>query len=193
MTEPKGPFETLTSAEKRVAIAKDVLAQLALEKIVPHRGTYLEIVLEDDKEFSPDAQLGEFVTSNKVDCTACAVGSLLISTARLADKLQLNSLTDEQLIDSDITLCMGRAECYEYLETFFDSDQLQAMEDMFENTYNDPTGVLAEIMSNVVEHKGTFVPPPSYADDEEDEYDSDDYPDDDAPQEEEKAEEPPHE
>jgi hypothetical protein len=111
-------FNSLSDAEKRVAIAKDVLAQIKKEVIIPQRSTYLK--LNNWRNFEETEQVNKHI--NKVECTCCALGSMFLSHIKYN-----NHCTVEDLLgfDSDRIVEKG-------LEQYFDSGQLVLMETAFE-------------------------------------------------------------
>jgi hypothetical protein len=85
-------WKTMTNAERRVAIAKDVLAMIDEEVLVPARGTFLETYYKDEnsktevvirdqsRDNSYMTPFARWLTSNPdAECAVCAVGALLVS------------------------------------------------------------------------------------------------------------------
>jgi hypothetical protein len=112
-------FAALTPAQKRVAIAEDVLQWIALGKLVAANGTYIRVVNGDS-----DARGAK--TVNGFECHACALGSVFaVAVEREAvepSKRGLMNTSDESM--------------RKRLREFFDKDQLLAIEDAFEG-FND--------------------------------------------------------
>lgn len=113
-------FEKLTPAQKRVTIAKDVIAQVKLGKIKAQRGTYVEHGV---------------VEGNKIDsCTACALGSLF---ACAIDKPALKNFVEEEIgLESGDTdfYYDNQSEMQQALSPYFDVFQLELVESAFEQT-----------------------------------------------------------
>lgn len=158
-------FAAMTPAEKRVALAQDVIMQLNAELIIAEQGTYLSLHEE-----------------NSLKCDACALGSLFIC-----------SVTKPELaLDIDVVVDMSdRESMQDHLGGIFDPAQLDMIETAFEmdsymkypkgldvddesavTAFNDLINKTIEfgrkyvydkarliaIMENVVANKGTFVP-----------------------------------
>lgn len=150
-------FASLSNAEKRVQIAKDVLAQLALKKIQPEQGAYVE-------------------SSNGETCQACALGALFVCTAvRTGNKLE------DVVLDAASDDYFGFDHIREQLSPLFSEAQLGKIERAFEGwgagdepsdtnkygslmteAYNDgissPRVRMERIMRNIIANNGTFVP-----------------------------------
>lgn len=158
-------FAAMTPAEKRVALAQDVIMQLNAELIIAEQGTYLSLHEE-----------------NSLKCDACALGSLFIC-----------SVTKPELaLDIDVVVDMSdRESMQDHLGGIFDPAQLDMIETAFEmdsymkypkgldvddesavtafndlinktiefgRKHDDDKARLIAIMENVVANKGTFVP-----------------------------------
>jgi hypothetical protein len=157
-------FAALGPAEKRVAIAKDVLQWLRLGRLTGQPGAYLWT----HKPQRPDDWV-ETAVVNGFSCTACALGSLF---AACADRVggfgrELMSFPSYHM--------------REQLKPYFEMEQLVLIEMAFEgfaeqyeegHRYRNPAATaycadlgreqgderLALIMRNIVRNKGTFVP-----------------------------------
>lgn len=127
-------FENLDAAGKRVAIAKDVLAQIAVSKVCPTRGSWVTV---DSKELpSTFADMLE-----KKACQSCAIGTTFLSLARLKG-LQTAGFFNHYSRTFDIRLEAMLAA----LEPYFPREQLALMEVAFEGhavTYDIGDGDLA--------------------------------------------------
>jgi hypothetical protein len=148
--KPVTPQKRLTKAEKRVAIAKDVIAQLKAGKYRAETGSYCEIDLEEAALLEPTAELQKEL--KKVSkCQVCALGSLFVSDVRKFDKLKVS--------DSGLGAKQSQWECDPEPETFvneavdefamrdrlgsvFSQEQLALIEAVFEGS--DVTGYLDE-------------------------------------------------
>ncbi|SRR5258706_8593439 len=74
-------FEALPPAEKRIAVARDVLAQLDAERYVAASGIYVET----DASI-PVGDLREGLLSRDPKCHVCAKGAVFLSHVRLGDR-----------------------------------------------------------------------------------------------------------
>lgn len=150
------------NAEKRVALAKDVLAQLAAKKIFPEVGTYLHMRANDE-------------------CHVCALGSLVVACCGIEGRRQLNCdavvaclrpvFDADQLVlieaafENDAeppTLEIYSGEDDDLLASAADSiGPIRYAEDE-EGDYDVAPGEAERrmrwIMQNIIDHNGTFVP-----------------------------------
>ncbi len=168
-------FNKLTKAEKRVAIAKDVLAGLASGKLIADSGTYCEINRNEKADFET-TNLQTLLKSKTVDsCAVCGVGSLFVSLVKKTNKFNIG--------DGETTLLFSE-DIYAKLHAFFTDKQLALIECAFEgeeiaNEWNEDGeelsgnelnkcqefydqncdsdyGRLVAIMKNIIKNKGTF-------------------------------------
>jgi hypothetical protein len=179
-------FADMTPKNKRIAIAKDVLTQLAAKKLRAAHGIYLEVVA--DGEFTAEEML-------RKPCTVCALGGLFVAcTNKVPSEINSDELglsTDnydgftETVLNGDSDSMKPRMQAY------FTREQLRLIEHAFEKRVietvdenNDeytelelaeyweknsramkfkpkvvsPNNRLKAIMENVIENNGTFVP-----------------------------------
>jgi hypothetical protein len=148
----KIPFDDLPVLEQRVAIARDVLAQLKAKKIQPMRGTYLEMELTELVE--NDAQVHTLL-SLASECRVCALGSLFVSAVKFHDQVAVGYYRSTW--EPKRSFSVGD-RVYEYLMKFFKKQQLCAMEREFEsNDDGEASTVLIEIMKNIIRNKGLYI------------------------------------
>lgn len=125
-------FEKLSPAKKRVAIARDVLAQIG-SRLRVTQGTYLSsqqlIKARKSRGVTKSTQIQELF--GKIEtCNVCAKGALFICGIDKANKLKIADLETDathhgQFYGTDVT---------NYLERFFDARQLELIESTFEIT-----------------------------------------------------------
>jgi hypothetical protein len=168
------PFSKLTKAEKRVAIAKDVLAQIELETIYPTQGTYIGNI---DTNYTGDeckVQVNSLMKKKDFSCDCCAKGALFMSHVNKTNHLTLQ----------DLYTGGGNNHVYERLGSIFSIQQLDLIECAFEgdlindtsnnlrgtpeveraidfvanNGYESTNDVLIGICENIIKNKGTFIP-----------------------------------
>lgn len=148
-------------ARERVEIAKDILAQLAAEKLRADTQLYVEF----DSGYYPDpeAPAQPIIDQITENCTVCARGALILSYVRRHNKLKVGELNRNALMDYNSVLTQ-----------FFNIAQIKLIEDVFETRYGwqayrevypDDNERLAFIMQNVVDNQGTFRPDEQYYDD----------------------------
>lgn len=154
-------FNSLSTEEKRVAIAKDVLAQIKDKRLIPMSMIYFVINTTLDESSSIQANL------NKVTCHACALGSLMFSHIKYNNKVTVREGS---------SICNNNS-ISERLKDYFDRTQLNLIETAFEKWFTDESNTTDEIiaskycnnsenseqriikiMKNLIRNKGTFVP-----------------------------------
>src|SRR6185369_2611606 len=130
----------MTKAEKRIAIAKDVLKQIKLRTYKPKAGTYVEISQEIAKTIprSADVQLQDMLPKIK-DCKVCALGACFMSSVRRfngystgAANLGSVELSGYAEPITSTSHKMGSWETREQLRRFFSDKQLNLSECWFE-------------------------------------------------------------
>lgn len=168
---------TLDPAAKRVWLAQDVLAQLAVKKYEACRLLYIRVHARDG---NMDEQLHETLERDGARCSVCALGGLLCSLARMEDRLSTGRVCEaaEQWLWGKLL---------KRLEGLFEPRQLTLMEGFFEGSdegyygelvrkelgldygdkglhevfaerYESSEDRLRAIMENVVANNGEFVP-----------------------------------
>lgn len=163
-------FEKLSTADKRVQIARDVLAQLASKRLIATPGTWLagsnegNLFSKKDLEKNPDLQK---ILKNTEECTGCALGGMFMCAVERADELKLGDLS----VESQDMKQLQTEDVFEYMEKFFSRDQLDAIESAFEQGDGASNDLDAEdwldgiedagermrlIMENIVANKGEF-------------------------------------
>lgn len=179
-------FEKLSPADKRVAIARDVLAQIAAKKLVPTAGAWLtgkdDTPLFNEKDLKKDPELQSILAKTE-QCEGCALGGLFMCAVKRADQLKLSELDGVKSFkkekaeyeDVDMTIdhsVINTDDAFRYLKRFFSDVQLNEIESAFEKgkgavmnfvvarfaeEVNDPADRMRLIMENIITHKGKFV------------------------------------
>ncbi len=85
-------FRRKSARARRVAIARDVLAQLRDRRLTAQSGKWFLLEGINLLEENPDAQLSD-ILQDDTHYSACAIGSLLVSATRLADRLTVRAAT----------------------------------------------------------------------------------------------------
>lgn len=186
VTRENKAFQALSPAEKRVYIARDVLAQIASKKLVPTIGIWLSGKGRDlftEKDLNKDPELQDILKKTK-QCEGCAIGGMFMCAVQTADQLKLSKLEgvknfkeDQEdnpgqyhYLDNDI----DQRDAFNYLKKFFSSNQLAMIETAFERgggAYHAHDGSadfvtsitgaserMKLIMQNIIVNKGTFRP-----------------------------------
>jgi hypothetical protein len=168
-----------TKAEKRVEIARDVLKQIKIGRLIPKKGTwvaseYNEVLIE--KETNSKLEVRDVIKNKK--CNTCALGSIFISAIDKFDKLKVKDLYRYRSLE-DFNICSFETEdIFKYLKRFFSNEQLGLMEMAFElrdgyfskiinpnlvikwgEQYHNSYDRLRAIMLNLIRNKGTFIVP----------------------------------
>ena len=180
-------FSRLSAAQKRVAIAKDVLKQIRVEQYNIQSGTWLGIEMDTANiavgiTMTPqDTQrflLGLPIIKPIIEppkCTCCAIGAACASAVRLGNT---HAIQNGQLIEDF-------KEGMEVLNGYFSKKQCRLIEACFEKRYNNtPDGEpisdedvvridnfnsfgrrrrndterAVAIFTNIIKHKGEFKP-----------------------------------
>jgi hypothetical protein len=117
-------FEKMTPSEKRVAIARDVIAQLAAERLVAVPGIWLDFNVTDN-EPDQDPELQTILKSTD-QCEGCALGGMFMCAVERANKLKLSEL------DEPDTGTASQSDVFSYMRKFFSREQLNLIEVCFE-------------------------------------------------------------
>lgn len=163
VTADNKAFKKLSKREKRVAVAKDAIAQLLLGSYQPKKGSYVKI--------AHGGVLTSILGKDMPQCQVCGIGSALLSEFRLSG--QCNKLTGIGCVAGDYTYDNRGVG-------IFSTKMLAAMEGAFERWSRDNLGEwgngwdapdcdraalsyisneevrLYAILQNVVDNGGTF-------------------------------------
>lgn len=169
-------FKRLSASAKRVAIAKDVLAQIAARKYKARCGIYVDgLQMANVPE---DAQLQEIVAGQQESCEVCGIGSVFMSAVRLGDNLTVGDAVCDAGFDNSVDEGVMSRKVREYfapaqlalIETAFEKMQVGVSEGWHEDgdaterarkfgqRYRSDTARLKAIMTNIVENEGVFKP-----------------------------------
>jgi hypothetical protein len=116
---------TASKAERRVAIARDVIERLDAGKYVASHfpvSAYLTKLPVADHASPPIEDLQEYVESNV--CVVCAVGGLLASRARLGNSIRAQG-----------ELSIGRLDLVQWLSREFSSRMIDVIEGFYEQRH----------------------------------------------------------
>lgn len=158
-------YDKMTRAERRVAIAKDVIKHIKAQQLKvktsygyvkhPQGMAALEHIAKsayNDKDLA---------NKLKQECGVCARGAMM-----LCKVAKFNNYN----FDIQNYGYLGGWDTFEALRDAFSMDQLDAIERAFEGTdlesvfvhIQDPSDRLLAIMQNIVDHNGTFKPQVAY-------------------------------
>ena len=169
----------LTNAEKRVAIAEDVLENL--DRLIVRTGNYICGTLPE--EVNPKDNAQEKVKAIQAYCTVCALGACLLSHVRLWDRVMMGEIVGTYPTQY---LNVRYADTTAPLKRYFTQRQLNLIESAFEvrplnKEYAASDEEIAQamffgrgytgksydiisknrlkaIMKNIVKNEGAFVP-----------------------------------
>ncbi len=142
MSEANIDLDSLSPAEKRVAIAQDVIKQIDGSKIIPKNNTWLhasEGQLITGEDVVNDRGLKEVLCEMVKPCQACQLGALIFSTVRLLNKVSVREALGIRNYDPKLnwhnngTRSLSFSDMDSYLQKYFDTNQLEMMEFCFEN------------------------------------------------------------
>lgn len=187
-TKPTKKNKSLSTKEMRIAIAKDVLAQLKAKKIVATRGCWTDdpklgsiddfasTQLEKADKDSVEIKACDYASKvNK--CRVCALGSLFLSGIRLYNGVSWTLNKEDAFFDLSHDLFDDIEKSP--LNKYFSTKQLQLIEATFEDgdgscwlssdrdhvlarayyvKYRDAEKRLIGIMNNIIDNEGTFNP-----------------------------------
>lgn len=135
-------FAAASAAEKRVLIAKDVIAQIKLGRYKAYAQTWVRpevrvngsprTYINLSLEFGPDAPVRELFLNKKIaSCECCALGAMFMSCTLYNNNQTTKDFEDETIWFDE------RVEGYDGgfsngLNKFFSSDQLMLIESAFE-------------------------------------------------------------
>lgn len=111
-------FKKLTKAEKRVAIAQDVIAQIRAKKYVPETGAY--VTFRNNCELEEDDSIQK--NFDKVSCNVCAIGSMFMSNVKFTNKFSMYEVNN-----------MDGTEQADILKKYFNLKDLALIEFVFED------------------------------------------------------------
>ncbi len=157
-------FKKMTPAQKRVQIARDVIAQLRAGQFEAQQGVYVDSNFRL-KDSDLTKQLSD-ILPKVPKCTVCGIGSAFLCAISRADNMTVEDATEGNY---GSTVGVEGDTAYDYLRAFFSTKQLNAIENAFEQNHYLYGGDFAEdvdddnerlrlIWENVVVNKGRFNP-----------------------------------
>lgn len=156
-------FEKLRKQQKRVAVARDVIARLELGTIKATPGTYLALKSATlDMCNTPESRRLDKIL-NKEPCEACAIGGAFTAYVGIVDGLSLDRMRATVRLNKGITN-FGEDDLREKLGEIFGSHELDTIERAFEGwSWGEvfsqaPKERLVAIMKNIIRHRGYFRP-----------------------------------
>lgn len=179
VTKQNNRFATLSPAQKRVAIAKDVLQQMQRDAIIPTTGSWLT---EDIRIGSAAGRIRNITSQTQLqavlkamqECHTCHLGALFVSSVEIANDFKVGDMTYNSFghTTPGFPISLEGPSLYLQLEKFFERDQLNMMETVFEQNQgathhevgaiyggiNSPADRMRLLMENLILNKGRFDP-----------------------------------
>lgn len=160
-------------AKLRKQGAEDALELLKSNTMIPLQGSYLLMSYKWTEDSPVNSQLCE-ITKQLNNCNACAIGVLFVSMVNRNNSLTVGEYKQEKSNKEHKVY-------FDYLERFFDMEQLRLIESAFERNfsfavnegfslslarraedfgydYPDSRGRLTAILENIIENNGEFIP-----------------------------------
>lgn len=186
--KPNLAFNRASAAQKRVMIAKDVIARTKSGQYFADTGVWAEIdkiddmIMYDETDETPgfrDKQVQEVIVKDEGQCSCCALGGLMLSCVVFKNNVKIKDYMKGALDFSEVDSISVP------INKFFSKKQLCAIEIAYEqgNGYYGVRGevtIISEkavnrandfglncksdydrllaIMNNIVKNKGTFIP-----------------------------------
>lgn len=168
-------FESMSKRDKRIAIAKDVIAQINADIYTASRGQYISFV--GDK-ISYDKTI-QSCSPSALTCICCARGAAIISAARLFNQTNLTTEDWEQTWGGDASWNIYERKFFtprmsRMMEVAFERDTVGEIIGNVEKTdidaarkygydlSDDANQRLKQIMQNIIDNNGMFVVPKEY-------------------------------
>ena len=178
-------FKKATKAQKRVMIAKDVLAQIKAERYFPERGEWVRPLWSDDQKsidikLDPNSSIKDAFKSKAINsCQVCALGGLFMSCTNLNNNTTVQDMKTEYYLGEVV---QDNDKISNGLNRIFTRKQLMLIETYFEGgegyfkgyseyfSYSDEKLLvtffksyhdderLKMIMQNIIDNNGTFKP-----------------------------------
>lgn len=148
-------WEEMTRAQRRVAVAKDVIKAVKAKKF---NVLAFNAYIEGDMPIEAGRERQWAKTSLKqARCTVCARGGMMLCKVAKYNNFEIPSESSG--------LYAGGAETTLALSDCFTEKQLLDIEHAFENCWcdiEDDADRLTAIMQNIIDHNGTFKPSVQY-------------------------------
>lgn len=162
-------FTKMSKAQKRITIAKDVIASLRLGKFNASPGTYFSLADKNyrEEEARPSDNQA-LLLDTAISCEVCAIGAIFASKVRSGNKcnLDLGGSPDDNILINNLKGIFTEKEL-RIIETAFEGEAQSNMvndnieieaANWFRNNHPDKDDKrLIAIMKNIIKNKGTFV------------------------------------
>lgn len=166
-------FKKMTLAQKRVAIAKDVIADLRAKRYIAEHGTYLDLGKfeydENGKRMLPED--GRDVLLSLPKCSVCAIGAVFCAVVKRKDKIEQSDLiwaSDHDMIEFVKIFSEEQLRLMEVAfegatprdgvsgDDYWNARAFYQANDVDKDAYGEK--LLIRIMENVISNNGKFNP-----------------------------------
>jgi len=150
----KSAFNKLTKAEKRIAIAKDVLMAIKSDVYNPETGNYVEPYFFS--YFNRKDSVQTLLLQDRLKgCTVCALGACFLSLVKFTNRLTIDELTPidaNTMFINDNTKIHSNGKATSRLRKIFSKTQLTLIEVAFERSayFADGVRINKELIENAV-------------------------------------------
>jgi len=172
-------FKSLSKTEKRVLIARDVIAQVKAEKYFPRRGSYIKYLTlgGDEYDVTTNSMASLQKHFDEITCNCCALGACLLSATKYKNRLEFQDVYNLASSQSPWDLLKGifSSKQLNMIEYAFEAERsgTRVGENRFKNyleeeiqvacidfgrSYDDPEDRMIAIMKNIIKNKGEFKP-----------------------------------
>jgi len=162
-------FEQLSKAEKRVAIAKDVLKLIKAEKLIPETGSYVENDQLDSILWNNDeVDIKKALKELQQPCEVCALGAIFyaetikrndcVIVGRFVRRDDITKRMKDIFTKGQMIMIESAFESGDFNELRIVSQGNIELSINFGSQYTEPKERLVAIMENIVKNKGTFKP-----------------------------------
>lgn len=147
-------FEKATPEKKRVMIAKDVILQLDLKRIVPRSTYFDQDDAQDAARYTADTADVEVrdIFRQMPDCNVCGIGSCFVAVVERVD-----DLTSRKAHSLGGIANRNVQVAYLVRHGIFTRDHLDIIESCFESDQKHQKRRLRRMMERIVEHKGVMT------------------------------------
>lgn len=167
-------FKRMSKARKRVAIARDVIEQIRIRKIVPEEKTWVNVC--EWKNGRPEGEDLRQALIKAKECSACALGAIFVCSVFRDPGERVSGISNTYYYEHEVG---GADDIHNKLRKYFTNKQLRMIELAFEEgngwaftedsrdedavrfgmQFSSPAHRMEAIMNNIIDNNGTFNPP----------------------------------
>ncbi len=155
-------FQQMSKMEKRVALAKDVIASIKSKKYKVKTGYYLQLF--NTKGGGIKRLSKENYEKEEIQCEVCAIGSLFVSNFKQNSSLKITS-NDDKMINSlkgiysenELRLLEYFFEAEDVYDIFDENVTIHGKVYDFYREYMNSESRLLAMMENIISNEGNFI------------------------------------